>query len=88
LACAGYALAAPGLQALAGLAFARISPTHALTIRAVFREWFEGMDLLHRDDGRVEIRPVLRPAQRQRFLDRGDFPMGVTASENNPHTRT
>jgi hypothetical protein len=42
-------------------------------LNAMMREYFDGMDLLHRDGGRVE-RPVLRPAQLQRFLDQGDFP--------------
>jgi BMFP domain-containing protein YqiC len=55
-------------------------------LNAVVREYFDGMDLLHRDEGRVEIRPVLRPAQLQRFLDQGDFPEGVVAPEINPHT--
>jgi hypothetical protein len=45
-------------------------------LNAVMREYFDGMDLLHRDGGRVEVRPVLRPAQLQRFLDQGDFPGG------------
>jgi hypothetical protein len=56
-------------------------------LNAVLREYFDGMDLLIRDDGAVEIRPILRPAQLARFLDRGHVPDGCMATDN-PHTRT